>query len=209
MANLLAEAALEKKAQDVVILDLRKLDAMADYFVICTGDVDQHSRSIAHHLEKQAKELKGERVYSREGMDKLNWVLLDYIDVIVHIFKPNTREFYRLEDLWSDAEATPVVDKPKRVKKTEAAPSETTAKVSVRKKTTTVKKTEADKSETVAKESVRKKSAPVKKTSTKKATEIEKPKRVTTTTKKDSETATKKTVKPAATKPRVKRKPTA
>jgi ribosome-associated protein len=106
LANRIAAAALEKKAADVLILDLRKLEAMSDFFVIATGDVDQHVRAIVKHIEDQVKLSLGERVNHREGMGTFNWVLLDYVDVVVHVFKPSFREFYRLEDLWGDAEAT-------------------------------------------------------------------------------------------------------
>jgi ribosome-associated protein len=108
LANRVAAAALEKKAGDVLILDLRKLETMADYFVIATGDVDQHVRAIVRNIEDQVKQNLGERVMHREGMETYNWVLLDYVDVVVHVFKPSFREFYRLEDLWSDAEAISV-----------------------------------------------------------------------------------------------------
>jgi ribosome-associated protein len=101
-------AALEKKASDIVILDLRHLDAITDFFVICNGDVDQHVRSISKHIEDKVRTELGERVFHREGSDALNWVLLDYVDVVVHIFKPSFRAFYRLDDLWSDAKLTEV-----------------------------------------------------------------------------------------------------
>ena len=106
-----------------MILDLRKLETIADYFVICTGDVDQQVRAIVDNIEKQVRSATGERVMHREGQDTLNWVLLDFVDVVVHVFKPSFREFYRLEDLWGDAEMIPVEDgteaaaKPRTVRK--------------------------------------------------------------------------------------------
>lgn len=114
MAEYIAAAALEKKAGDITILDLRKLETLTDYFVICTGDVDQHVRAIVDHIEKEMR-VHGERVLHREGMESLNWVLLDYVNVVVHVFRPSFREFYRLEDLWGDAEVKHVVEtaKPK------------------------------------------------------------------------------------------------
>lgn len=98
-----------------MILDLRKLETMADFFVIATGEVDQQVRAIVKHIEDQVKLTLGERVTHREGTETMNWVLLDYIDVVVHVFKPSFREFYRLEDLWSDAEAETVSDEKKIV----------------------------------------------------------------------------------------------
>lgn len=109
LAESIAAAALEKKAGDVVILDLRKLETLTDYFVICTGDVNQHVRAIVDHIERQMRQ-HGERVLHREGLEGANWVLLDYVDVVVHVFRPSFREFYRLEDLWGDAVAKPVRD---------------------------------------------------------------------------------------------------
>jgi len=95
----------------VVILDLRELDAITDCFVICTGDVDQHVRAISDHIEKQVKTKSGDRLLHREGKDTLNWVILDYVNVVAHIFKPSFREFYRLENLWGDADLIRVEDK--------------------------------------------------------------------------------------------------
>ena len=112
LAEYIAAAALEKKAGDVVILDLRKLETLTDFFVICTGDVNQHVRAIADHIEREMR-ARGERVLHREGMEGLNWVLLDYVNVVVHVFRPSFREFYRLEDLWGDADARPVTDEEK------------------------------------------------------------------------------------------------
>jgi ribosome-associated protein len=109
LAENIAAAALEKKAGDVVILDLRKLETLTDFFVICTGDVNQHVRAIADHIEREMR-VRGERVLHREGMEGLNWVLLDYVNVVVHVFRPSFREFYRLEDLWGDADVRPVTD---------------------------------------------------------------------------------------------------
>jgi ribosome-associated protein len=112
LAEYIAVAALEKKAGDVVILDLRKLETLTDFFVICTGDVDQHVRAIADHIVREMR-ARGERVLHREGMEGLNWVLLDYVNVVVHVFRPSFREFYRLEDLWGDADVRPVTDEEK------------------------------------------------------------------------------------------------
>jgi ribosome-associated protein len=109
LAGQIAAAAMEKKAGDVVILDLRKLETLTDFFVICTGEVDQHVRAIVDHIEREMR-AQGERVLHREGMEALNWVLLDYVNVVVHVFRPSFREFYRLEDLWGDAELQAVTE---------------------------------------------------------------------------------------------------
>lgn len=110
LAKHAALAALEKKALDVRILDLTKLDTVTDYFVVCTGEVNQQVRAIATHIERSAREHVGEKVFHKEGMDSLNWVLLDFVDVVVHVFRPSFRDYYRLEDLWSDADVIEVSD---------------------------------------------------------------------------------------------------
>ena len=111
LARTIAEAALEKQATNVVILDLLELDAITDCFVICTGEVHQQVRAISENIEKQVKAKTKDRLLHREGMDTNNWVILDYVNVVAHIFKPSFREFYRLENLWGDAETIPVEDK--------------------------------------------------------------------------------------------------
>ncbi|MGH1362680.1 MAG: ribosome silencing factor [Calditrichia bacterium] len=100
---------LDKKGKDLVILDLQTLSDVADYFVIASGESDVHVRTIATHVEKELRN-EGIRAWHREGMTKLSWVLLDYIEVVLHIFKPGTRDFYDLERLWADAKRIEVKD---------------------------------------------------------------------------------------------------
>jgi ribosome-associated protein len=97
-----SESIFNKKGFDVTILDLRKLTPIADFFVICSADSDTQVKAIADEVEKNLKEL-GSRTWHREGFKSLNWVLLDYVDVVVHIFKKEIREYYNLERLWGDA----------------------------------------------------------------------------------------------------------
>ncbi|MBU0691054.1 ribosome silencing factor [bacterium] len=99
----IARAALDKNAQNITVLDLTGLDTVTDFFIICTGEVNQQVRAIVNHVEKEMRKQLRERVIHREGYEALNWVLLDYVDVVVHVFRPSFREYYRLEDLWSDA----------------------------------------------------------------------------------------------------------
>jgi ribosome-associated protein len=75
-----------------------------DYFIICTGEVNSQVRAIVNYIEKEIRKDLRDRALYREGYESLNWVLLDYVDVVVHVFRPSFREYYRLEDLWSDAE---------------------------------------------------------------------------------------------------------
>jgi ribosome-associated protein len=83
-------------------MDMSKLTALADYFIICSGDADMQVKAIADEVDKSLRK-EGIKCYHREGYDTLNWVLLDYLDVVVHIFHKESREFYNLEKLWGDA----------------------------------------------------------------------------------------------------------
>ena len=84
------------------ILDLRGLTSVTDFFVIATADSERKAKAAAEHVIDELKE-DGERPLHIEGMDSMHWILLDYIDVVVHIFMPDERRFYDLESLWSDA----------------------------------------------------------------------------------------------------------
>jgi len=99
---LVARLMQDKKAQDVVVLDLRELASFTDYFVICTGRSDRQVQAIAEHLEMELRALTF-RPTAVEGLGEARWVLMDLGDVVVHIFQKEVREFYDLEGLWSDA----------------------------------------------------------------------------------------------------------
>mgnify|MGYP001152336407 CR=1 FL=1 len=95
----------EKKANDVTLLNLNNVpNAVADYFVICTGTSDTHLSAIADSVEKEIRENQNEHPWHREGNQNKEWILLDYVNVVVHIFKQETRTFYNIENLWGDAE---------------------------------------------------------------------------------------------------------
>ncbi|MFH1009892.1 MAG: ribosome silencing factor [bacterium] len=98
----LGELALEKKAEKVVVMDLRKLETVTDFFVICSGHVEPHVRAIADHILRTMAR-NGVKSLHQEGYHGSRWILLDYLDVVVHIFQPAWRDYYRLEDLWGDA----------------------------------------------------------------------------------------------------------
>ena len=102
LAHRIADLALDKKACDIKILDLSKVSSVCDYFVICSADADVQVRAIADHVADELRK-DGERCWHREGYESLRWVLLDYVDVVVHVFIREVREFYGLEDLWGDA----------------------------------------------------------------------------------------------------------
>jgi ribosome-associated protein len=98
-----------KKGYDVRILDLRNLASFTDYFVICSADSDTQVKAIADEIDKQLRD-EGIKYWHVEGYKALNWVLVDYVDVVVHIFKKDARDFYKLEKLWGDAPSEEVVD---------------------------------------------------------------------------------------------------
>ena len=96
------ELAADRKALDIVQLDLRGMIGYADYFVICSGRTDRQTRAIhdAIHEGMKARGILPRRV---EGLSESRWILMDYLDVVVHVFTPDTREYYRLEQLWGEA----------------------------------------------------------------------------------------------------------
>jgi ribosome-associated protein len=97
-----ARAAASKLGADIVILDVRKLIVITDYFVIATGGTERQVRTIVEAVEKALKDA-GERPVRREGQSEGRWVLLDYVDVVVHVFAQEERGYYDLERLWRDA----------------------------------------------------------------------------------------------------------
>lgn len=95
----------EKKGNDIVRLDLRNLkSSVSDYFVICHADSGTQVKAIANSIEDEIFKGTGQEPVHKEGLEHAEWILLDYIDVVVHIFKTDKREFYGVEDLWGDAE---------------------------------------------------------------------------------------------------------
>ena len=97
------KAAVEKKAQDPVLLELKGISSIADYFLLCSGRSDRQVQAIAQGIE-QALKKKGIRPLGQEGTAGGRWILLDYVDVVVHIFLDPVRKFYDLEGLWMDAQ---------------------------------------------------------------------------------------------------------
>jgi len=98
-----AALCLDMKANDVVVLDLTNVTDMTDCFVIASGTSDTHVRAVAEHVLAEMKK-EGLRAHHVEGLQQGRWILLDYVDFVVHLFHPALRSFYQLERLWSDAE---------------------------------------------------------------------------------------------------------
>jgi len=101
-ANRVAALAADRKAADIVVLELTDLSSVTDYFVVCTGRSGIHVQAIAQHILEELR-AEGERPIAREGIENGQWALLDYGDIVVHIFQPGTRQLYDLERLWSSA----------------------------------------------------------------------------------------------------------
>ncbi|MFA4884413.1 MAG: ribosome silencing factor [Desulfotomaculaceae bacterium] len=108
ITNIAVQAAKDKKASNITVLDIREVTVIADYFIICSGFSSTQVRAIAENVQDELEEA-GMLALRREGFREANWVLLDYGDVIVHVFQDAERQFYNLERLWGDA---PVVDVP-------------------------------------------------------------------------------------------------
>jgi ribosome-associated protein len=102
-----AQILLDNKANDVLLLDLRPVSDMTDFFIVASGTSDTHVRASAGHVVETLKK-EGLAVHSVEGMEQGRWVLLDYVDFVVHVFHPTLRSFYQLERLWGDAPSVAV-----------------------------------------------------------------------------------------------------
>jgi len=109
LSEVVAQGMLEKKAVDVIILDLRRVkSAVTDFFVICSGNSDTQVDAITDSVEEEVYKRLGQDPWHKEGKENREWILLDYVDVVVHVFKKDRRQFFALEDLWGDAEVIKV-----------------------------------------------------------------------------------------------------
>ena len=110
--RVIIKAIQDKKGENVILLDLRKIpEAVSDYFIICQATSQIQIRSIADNIEETVKTELSESPYKHEGFHALQWVIIDYVNVVVHIMQPESRKYYRLEEMWSDAVATGFDDK--------------------------------------------------------------------------------------------------
>lgn len=101
--KVIINAIQDKKGESIVSLDMRKIpEAVADFFIICEAGANVQVKAIADSIQEQVKTECGELPYRTEGYQALQWVLVDYVNVVVHVFQRETRKFYRLEDMWSD-----------------------------------------------------------------------------------------------------------
>jgi ribosome-associated protein len=104
LADLVVQGMLEKKAQNIAVLDLREVkNAIADYFIICSGGSDTQVDAIAGSVLEEVEKQSGQEPWHKEGFQNKEWILLDYLDVVCHIFQKEKRAFYDLEEFWGDA----------------------------------------------------------------------------------------------------------
>ncbi len=111
LSQLVVKGMQERKATNIVVMDMRKVkNAFTDYFVVASGSSDTQVEAIAESVDKEVWESTRNNPRSTEGKANREWILVDYYDVIVHVFKKDRREFYKLEELWGDAEFTYIED---------------------------------------------------------------------------------------------------
>lgn len=105
LCNTIVKGMQEKKAQDIVVMDMRKVkSAIVDFFIICSGTSDTQIEAIANSIEEEVYKNLHENPWHQEGKQNKEWILLDYVDVVAHIFKKSKREYFALEELWGDAQ---------------------------------------------------------------------------------------------------------
>jgi ribosome-associated protein len=112
LLSTITDALLEKKGRSIVQLDVRDLTTLTDYFIICHGTSDTQIGALAKHVLEEARTKRGEKAWKQEGIDARRWIILDYVDVVVHIFNEEKRDFYGFEKMWNDAVRTEISDLP-------------------------------------------------------------------------------------------------
>ncbi len=110
LIEVIGEALLARKAEDITVLDVHELTTLADKFVICHANTDVQIKAIADNVNKETKEQLNEKAWKEEGRETRRWVILDYVNVVVHIFKKELREYYALERMWNDAPVRKIED---------------------------------------------------------------------------------------------------
>ncbi|MGL4363963.1 MAG: ribosome silencing factor [Bacteroidales bacterium] len=141
LCQAIADGMLDKKAQNVQSLNLTNIDgAICSYFVICNADSTTQVDAIARNVEEHVRKTLGEKPRRSQGFENSIWVILDYIDVMVHIFETETRAFYNIEKLWADAPTQHYTDEPPMVKSVKKKPVATKKVSPVKKKTTAKEK---------------------------------------------------------------------
>lgn len=118
LAEIVVKGIQEKKGKDIICLNLRGLNnTVTDYFIICHGDSNTQVEAIANSVDYEVKKTTGENPWHKEGFQNAEWILVDYVNVVVHIFQKESRQFYNLEKLWADAEVVEIkeIEAPKTI----------------------------------------------------------------------------------------------
>lgn len=111
LCKIVVEGMQEKKGVEIVVLDLREAkNAVTDFFVICSGNSDTQVEALMNSIEEQVYKTTGEWAWQKEGAMNREWILIDFVDVVAHVFKKDRRKFYGLEELWGDAQITFIND---------------------------------------------------------------------------------------------------
>lgn len=110
LINVIGEGLLDKQAEDITVLDVHDLTTLTDTFIVCHASTDVQIKAIANSVIQATKEQLDEKPWQKEGLDNRRWVILDYVNVVVHIFKEDLRKHYALERIWSDAEISKIED---------------------------------------------------------------------------------------------------
>lgn len=110
LIEIITNALLDKKAEDIVVLDVHELTTLADKFVVCHANTDVQIKALADNVNKETNEQVGEKAWKEEGRESRRWVILDYVNVVVHIFKKELRDYYSLERMWNDAPVRKIED---------------------------------------------------------------------------------------------------
>ena len=108
-AQRISELMLEKKAIDIIIIDVREITTLTDFFVVCTSESEPQTRAITDHINQKMKE-EGVKSWHIEGYEHLDWVLVDFVNIVAHIFSKESRKYYEFERLWADGTITIVQD---------------------------------------------------------------------------------------------------
>ena len=109
LSKIIIDGMEEKKASDIVLMDLREVKgSVSDFFIICSGNSDTQIQAIAESIEEEVDKIAEESPWRKEGFTNKEWILLDYVSVVAHVFRKDKREFYALEELWGDAKTTPI-----------------------------------------------------------------------------------------------------
>lgn len=112
MVEVITEALLNKKGNDITVMDVSELTTLTDYFVVVHGNSDVQVKALADSVEDEMREKLGEKAWKKEGTQARTWIILDYVNIVVHVLNKEKRDYYGIERMWNDAKITYIEDKP-------------------------------------------------------------------------------------------------